>query len=116
MRTVMAGPSDFAVVGGWPPDGEMPLAELVARFLADGDVVLAEGFKRSPEPKVEVFRGGRAAGPLVTELPDLAEKTLALVTDQEGVAFDGPIFDLGDEDHVTRLADFLEQALGLDGS
>jgi molybdopterin-guanine dinucleotide biosynthesis protein B len=111
IRTVMAGPSDFAVVGGWPGGEEMALADLVHRFLSDADIVLAEGFKRSPEPKLEIFREVTDSAPLVTELPDLAEKTLALVTDMEDPGFRGRVFDLGDDGYVAKVADFLDQAL-----
>ena len=111
IRTVMAGPADFAVVGGWPGGAEMTLSDLVDRFLSDADIVLAEGFKRSPEPKLEIFREGTAPAPLVAELPDLAEKTLGLVTDRADPKFAGPVFDLGDESYVVTIADFLERTL-----
>lgn len=36
--------------------GEPSLAEVRDRFGADADIVLAEGFKRAPHPKIEVAR------------------------------------------------------------
>jgi molybdopterin-guanine dinucleotide biosynthesis protein B len=40
-------------------DAELPLEEVVARYLGDVDVVLVEGYKELPLPKVEVVREGQ---------------------------------------------------------
>lgn len=117
VRTVLAGPRDFGVVGEWPGE-EMPLAELVRRFLWDAEIVLAEGFKFSAEPRIEVYR--REAQP--ERLYDSSAqtpgrtlgRTLALVTDEEGLDLPIPVFPLGSPDHegpsgsVAALADFVE--------
>ena len=117
VRTVLASPRDFAVVGDWPGE-EMPLAELVRRFLWDADIVLAEGFKNSPEPKIEVYR--REAQPARLYDPSAQTpgrtpgRTLALVTDEEGLDLPIPIFPLGSTDQdglgdtAAALADFVE--------
>jgi molybdopterin-guanine dinucleotide biosynthesis protein MobB len=117
VRTVMAGPSDFAVMGQWPED-ELPLAEMVERFLGDADIVLAEGFIRSPEPKIEVFRGAAHAEPLLG--PSTAEvgPTLALVTDSQELDLSIPTFPLDEvglegildpSPALAELADFVER-------
>ena len=106
-RTVMAGPRDFAVVGGWP-DEEMPLNELVRRFLADADIVLAEGFKNAPEPKIEIFRKGAHSAPLYDPADPDSSRTRALVTDEPDMTLPIPVFSLDDPDLFRALADFVE--------
>ena len=106
LRTVLAGPSDFGVIGGWPGE-EMPLSELVARFLWDADIVLAEGFKAAPEPKIEVFRAGKGEEPLFGQDEARSSRTLAMVTDGVGMEMPIPLFDLNDAAYLARLADFL---------
>ncbi|MCJ7626796.1 MAG: molybdopterin-guanine dinucleotide biosynthesis protein MobB, partial [Longimicrobiales bacterium] len=95
-------------------------SELVDRFLWDADIVLAEGFKTAPEPKVEVFRDAPGSEPFFDSGNDRASRTtsrttplttsmtLALVTDRPGMDLPIPLFDLGDPDYLTGLADFLE--------
>jgi len=113
-RTVLASPSDFAVVGNWPRT-EMLLSELVARFLWDADIVLAEGFKAAPEPKVEVFRESSGSEPLYGREAEESSRTLAVVTDRPDHQLPIPIFDLNDEGLVSELADFVEQRFLSDG-
>ena len=106
-RTVLAGPAEFAVIGRWPRE-EMPLSELVDRFLWDADFVLAEGFNTAPEPKVEVFRDLPGSEPLFDSEGEHGSGTIAFVTDRSGLELAIPVFDLNGEDVVARLADFLE--------
>jgi molybdopterin-guanine dinucleotide biosynthesis protein MobB len=107
LRTVLASPSDFAVVGSWPQD-ELSLSELVDRFLGDADIVLAEGFKSAPEPKVEVFRDAPGSEPFFDPDDERSSRTLALVTDHTEIEVPIPVFDLGDPAFLSDLADFLE--------
>ncbi len=106
LRTVLAGPSDFGVIGGWPGQ-EMPLSELVTRFLWDADIVLAEGFKAAPEPKIEVFRAANDGAPLFGQTETVSGRTLALVTDRARMEISIPVFDLNREGYLAELADFL---------
>jgi molybdopterin-guanine dinucleotide biosynthesis protein MobB len=114
VRTVMAGPRDFAVVGDWPEE-QMPLAELVSRFLWDADIVLAEGFKNSSEPQLEVYREESLSERLYDPSAEPPSQTVALVTDEEGLKFLIPVFPLGPPDQegppgsVVELADFVEK-------
>ena len=109
LRTVLACPSDFAVVGQWPAE-EMPLSELVELFLRDADIVLAEGFKTAPEPKVEVFRDAPGSEPLFDPEELGASRTIALVTDRSGVDVPIPLFDSREPEYLKELADFLEDS------
>lgn len=109
VRTVLAGARDFAVVGAWP-GGELSLREIVDRFLSDADIVLAEGFKAAPEPKIEVYR--TAAHEQAIYVPGVEEETpyLAMVTDAGELEVPFPLFHLEDERAVERLADLVEEA------
>lgn len=62
------------------PDDTGP-EDLSRRYFQDMDVVLVEGFKAAPIPKIEVFRSDIAKAPLYNpDRPD-ANLWLALVTD-----------------------------------
>ena len=113
-RTVLAAPGDFAVVGSWP-DHEMPLPEIVQRFLWDADIVLAEGFKKAPEPNVVVFRAGAGSGPPNAPEDLSGSKTMAVVTDDPSHRAPVPVLQMSDPDHIPELADLLEESLMDDG-
>lgn len=110
IRTVLVGPGDFAVMGHWPGE-PMNLREIAGRFLYDADIVLVEGAKESPEPRVEVFRKGLHDHPLFTEAAGGRGPTLALVTDAP--RFDGsiPVFLVDDPEWVRNLADLVAEKL-----
>lgn len=57
-----------------------PIA-LARRHLADADIVLAEGFKDAPIPKIEVFRSSVASSPIYDAGSAEAALWAALVTD-----------------------------------
>jgi molybdopterin-guanine dinucleotide biosynthesis protein B len=105
-RTVLAGPADFGVIGSWPGE-EMGLTEIVQRFLWDAEIVLAEGFKSAPQPKVEVFRGVTGAESLYGQGDEGPKGIIAMVSDQEGSELSIPVFDSTRDGWVQELADFL---------
>jgi molybdopterin-guanine dinucleotide biosynthesis protein B len=80
-RTVLAGPDGFAVVGAWPGAGEEGPVELAARYLDDLDLVVVEGFKTAPVPKIEIFRRAVHAEPVFAPGAPGAERLIAVVTD-----------------------------------
>lgn len=110
-RVVMAGPHDLAVVGDWGPPGEPDLGVIVARFLNDADVVVAEGYKAGVAPKIEVFRRAAHAEPIYAADHPMAESFLAIATDVADFAADVPVFSLDAPDLVARLADLVEDRL-----
>ncbi|MCG7494265.1 molybdopterin-guanine dinucleotide biosynthesis protein B [Thalassobius sp. Cn5-15] len=87
---------------------EPPLAEMLTK-LSDVDLVLVEGYKREPHPKIETHRAA-AGQPLIAT----ADQTIrALASDQPAEAHGDlgrPIFDLNDHD---AIATFILQDLGL---
>jgi len=96
-RVALSSPQSFALIG--LAEEEVPLADLVRRYLDDVDLVLAEGYKRSSLPKIEICRAARSR-----ELLCRPEELLAVVSD---LHFDLPVPQFGLDD-ATGVADLLE--------
>lgn len=79
-----------------------PTLEEIAATIHDVDLILAEGYKRTGQVKIEVVRAARSREPLCT--PD---ELLALVTDVD-IPYDVPQFGLDD---ARGLADLVETLL-----
>jgi molybdopterin-guanine dinucleotide biosynthesis adapter protein len=79
--------------------GDPPVAELVARYFHDVDLVLTEGYKRLGLAKIEVHRQALHSEPL----PDRDHTWVALASD---VPLDGELPCLALDD-IPALADFL---------
>ena len=75
------------------------LEQIVRDFLADMDLVLTEGFKEGPAPKIEVNRAAQGLDLLCGP----GDNLIAVVTDRM-LAVDVPAFGL---DAIAPLADFL---------
>lgn len=99
ITTVLAGREQIGVFDAQGP--VMPLRRIVGTFVADADLVLAEGFGSSGEPAVWVRRKG--APPSPEWVPP--ENLVAVVSDHE-IATDLPRLRLDDP---RAVADFLEQ-------
>src|SRR5215211_3381531 len=78
-RVAMAAPDKFALILRWAE--ELSAEEIAERYMADADVVVCEGFKRSALPKIEIFRRAAHAEPLFSSGSPESEHYLALVTD-----------------------------------
>ena len=61
-RVAMVAPDKFALVVRW--SHEMTAEEVAEQHMADADIVLCEGFKRSSLPKIEIHRKDAHPGPL----------------------------------------------------
>jgi molybdopterin-guanine dinucleotide biosynthesis protein B len=107
-RVVLAGPEGLAMAGEWGPGGEEPLERLVARLLPDADLVVAEGFKSSAAPRIEVYRRSAHPEPLYAA-GDL--RYLALLTDVPGFEAHVPVLDVEDARRFDRLAELVEARL-----
>jgi molybdopterin-guanine dinucleotide biosynthesis protein MobB len=62
------------------PDDTGP-EDLARRYFADMDIVLVEGFKAAPLPKIEVFRKALAKAPLFNLDAPNAREWIAIITD-----------------------------------
>lgn len=70
--------------------------DLIAMF-PEADIIVLEGFKEYPYPKVEVIRKG------VSEVPvSNPENRIAIVTDYSPEMFDEPVLDINDIKGITE--------------
>jgi molybdopterin-guanine dinucleotide biosynthesis protein B len=102
-EVILASGSGYALFAHGARPG---LAGLLAR-LAPVDLVLVEGFKGDDIPKLEVFRPDLGQPPLWSRMPVLAVASDAALADCPV-----PVLGLGE---VDAIADFLQDALGLNG-
>jgi len=86
---------------------DLPIEELVSRYFGEVDLVITEGYKRGPAPKIEVCRAATGAPPL----PQRDRSWLALVSDHP-LTGELPLFGLED---ASGLADFLIDTFHLGG-
>lgn len=111
---VMASSGKIALV--MRCEGEPDPRELIARFYGGKgyDLVLVEGYKRGPFPKIEVFRRAVHDSPLFdADDHESVADFVALVTDDPSIAAPGPVIALDAADpagaHVAALADVVER-------
>ena len=103
-QVIVASPLRWALMTELRGAPEPPLAELLARF-DPCDLILIEGYKSAPHPKIETHR--QASG---RELLAMSNPTI------RAIASDGPLetrlprFDLDD---VTGIAAFIRAEVGL---
>lgn len=82
--------------------GEPPLAETIANYCGDLDILLTEGFKRSSMPKIEVHRQERSKKLLCRD--EEHDPTLFAVASDSSLALDVPVYDIND---ATGLCDLI---------
>jgi molybdopterin-guanine dinucleotide biosynthesis adapter protein len=81
-RVLIVSP-DLRVLFERSPDEYDPIG-LAKRYMQGADIVLAEGFKRAPLPKIEVHRREVGAQPLYDPASPNAAEWIAIVTDDPG--------------------------------
>lgn len=82
-----------------------PALEELLQKLSPVDLVLIEGYKREPHPKIEAFRAV-ANNPLIAE----GDKTIVAIASDCPIDIDRPVFDLDD---TTQIANFILKEVGL---
>lgn len=119
---LMVGADKVAMVMRWP--GSEPNPEALLRHFYGGrgyDLILVEGYKYGPFPKIEVFRRGEHSEP-VYDLrdSDAAALFLAVVTDDLNLKVRCPYIPLdrasAQGSHVTAVADLIEMQVLHGGS
>ncbi|MEM9206949.1 MAG: molybdopterin-guanine dinucleotide biosynthesis protein B [Pseudomonadota bacterium] len=81
----------------------------VLKSMAPCDLVIIEGYKREPHPKIECRRvDARDTKPLFVDDPSI----VALASDQPQTESDRPVFDLN---AIEQITDFIEAFTGLSG-
>lgn len=95
--------------------GETDPVALARRYFDDVDIVVIEGFKQAPLPKIEVHRTGAHARPLFDPAAPDADRWIALLTDDATLRCPFPVFTFHDTAWFTSLAHLAwEHALVLD--
>lgn len=79
-------------------DAPEPTLDQLLQRLSPCDLVLVEGFKQEPVPKLEVFRRENGKPPLYPERPDI----VALASDDDATT-DLPVFPLDDAAAMARF-------------
>ncbi len=89
----------WAIVHENGPDPEPTLEQLVSR-MSPADIVLIEGYKREPFPKIEVWRPDTGKPPLYPDDPTV----IAVATNDKTLDISLPILPLDD---VSAIASFI---------
>ncbi len=98
-EVMLAGGSRFALMHEYRSQPEFELDELLSR-MAPCDLVLVEGFKKTPIPKLEVRRAERQTSLLAEDNSSI----IAVASDYEISGLDIPVFHLND---ISSIADFI---------
>ena len=107
-RVLLAGPSEFALMGDWGPEQEPSLDLLLSRHLGDAEIVVVEGFRDAAIPKVEIFRAGAQPEPVIPPEEASARRVLAVVTDRPALPWTVPALDADDPEVAGQIADIAE--------
>lgn len=109
-RVAMAAPDKFALVMRW--SDELSAEDIASRFMADADIVLCEGFKRSSLPKIEIHRRAAHDAPLLGS-EDAADTSTyrALVSDDDRLVTHLPVISLNTDGWLGKLADLVERTI-----
>ena len=79
---------------------------LVREHLSGADIVLVEGFKRAPLPKIEVYRRAIGPRPIYDPAAEGADQWVAIVTDDHAFEADRRILRFNDTMWLQLLANF----------
>lgn len=91
---LISSPEKLAMVKQYTPDREPSLAETVATYFQDVDLVLTEGFKKSTMPKIEVHRAERSDRLICRD--EEHDETLIAVASDSALDVDVPLYDIND--------------------
>ncbi len=108
-RVAMASPDKFALLVRWSE--ELPPEEIAERYMGDADVVLCEGFTRSPLPRVEIFRRAAHETPLFDASSEASSLWRAIVTDVDDLDAPVPVIRLSAADWQDRLTALVERGI-----
>jgi molybdopterin-guanine dinucleotide biosynthesis protein MobB len=101
-RVLMEGPGQRVVFEH--TEAESDPITLARRYLTGADIVLVEGFKRAPLPKIEVYR--TVAGPKPVFDPAVHDPAdwVAMVTDHHDLRAPFPVFRFSDTAWLVTIA------------
>ena len=112
-RVLIASP-DLRVLFERSPDDYDPIG-LARRYMDGADIVLVEGFKAAPLPKIEVFRRSVGRQPLYDPASSTADRWVAVITDDPDFKADCPVLRFHDTIWLQLLANLAwDRSLVLD--
>ncbi len=100
---IVVSPTTMGVIRRTPQ--EIPLSKIMDTYIADIDVVIAEGYKAEAIPKMEVFRTE-----VSDELVCKGDKNLIAVIGDKNPEIGVPFFHV--QDNVSAIVDFLVVFVG----
>jgi molybdopterin-guanine dinucleotide biosynthesis protein B len=101
-RVLIASP-ELRVLFERTPDDYDPIG-LARRYMAGADIVLTEGFKTAPLPKIEVFRKTAGDRPLYDSASPNAHEWVAIITDDLHFQAECPVLRFSDTIWLQLLA------------
>lgn len=110
-RVLLTGPDEFALLGGWGAEGELPLDLLLSHHLADAEIVVVEGFRRASVPKIEIYRAKAQPEPVFPPEEARDRRVMAVVTDRPDLPWSVPVLAADAPDIAARVADLAEGRL-----
>lgn len=100
-HVVIAAPDKIASIRQL--DADLEAAHIIDTLMGDCALVLTDGYRSAPLPKIEVVRAARSTEPLCAP-----SELLAVATDLEDGDFGIPALPLND---IARIADFIERTV-----
>jgi molybdopterin-guanine dinucleotide biosynthesis protein MobB len=105
---------DLRVLFERSPDDYDPVG-MARRYMKGADIVLTEGFKAAPLPKIEVFRRAAADSPIYDSAASNAGQWAAIVTDEPALEAECPVLHFYDTMWLQVLANLAwDRAQALD--
>lgn len=105
---VLSSPGKLAVLkdvkGEWPPE------RIASSFFHDADIVITEGYKKGPFPKIEVIRKANKKKPVCLKDKGL----IAIATDITLKAVNVPVYPLEGHKPIARLIEKMFLKRGMD--
>ena len=101
---VISSAEKMAMVKMNPSKQESDVSDIIERYFFDVDIVLTEGFKRSPIPKIEVHRKARSNSLICRGETD--DPSLIALASDEFFDVDVPLVDIND---YASICNFIER-------
>lgn len=93
---ILSSPYKIALVRD--VEKEVPLQDIVSRYIDDADIIITEGYKQEDTLKIEIFRNERGMLPLC-----LHDKTILAVVTDKNIGVDIPQFSINDIEGVAKF-------------
>ncbi len=103
-EVMLSSPKRWALMHELRDEPEPPLSELLAR-MSPVDLILIEGYKNEPHPKIEAYRAENMRPPLAVK-----NDTIRAIASDSAIETELSLLDLN---NTAQIADFIAKELGL---